>query len=391
MGWRSQFFEKSRVLLCHQSRVAELDIRSHGEEIQLPDAPGDSAEKKNGMEMKYEMEADWLLLKTCNFRCTYCGLRPEVLGSKLAVHGTHAQWVEGFNATGKVWLLHITGGEPGIYPDFVGLCEQLTRDHYLSINSNLSNPSIVDFAERINPERVHYFNAAVHSEERQKKASHEVFIKHVQKLQKHHFNVLLSVVMTPAMVSTFPELSGYFESHGLFLLPKAMRGMYQGKSYPAAYTADERTLILEYLAKATPKYAAVIERMGEPATIDLLADARFINSIGDYRGRLCGSGYNFVLIEPDGTVVRCGSGKHHGKSKIFRKRFGNILLKNVSFLLAPKPCDTSYCPYFCEKYTSPEFVRLRKGAGTSLVSSLSSLAKRVTLTFRGWWPDQPCF
>jgi hypothetical protein len=173
--------------------------------------------------------------------------------------------------------------------------------------------------------------------------------------------------MTPMMVSIFPKLSEYFESHGLFLMPKAMRGMYQGKSYPAAYTADERTLILEYLAKARQKYAPVIDRMGEPATIDMFADARFINSIGDYRGRLCGSGYNFVTIAPDGTICRCGSGKH----------FGNILLKNVSFLRAPKPCDTSYCPYFCEKYTSPQFVRTQKGADTSFISPLSSLIKWV--------------
>ena len=329
------------------------------------------------MDLKYEVEADWLLLTTCNFRCSYCGWSPSALGAKIAIHGTHAQWVEGFNATGKTWLLHITGGEPTIYPDFVSLCEQLARGHYLSINTNLSHPCIAGFAERIDPERVHYINAAVHYDERQKKASLDVFIEHVHKLQRHHFNVLVSSVMTPMMVSTFPELSEYFESHGLFLIPKAMRGMYQGNTYPAAYTADERTLILEYLAKATQKYAPVIDRMGEPATIDMFADARFINSIGDYRGRLCGSGYNFVTITPDGAICRCGSGKHYGKSKIFRKHFGNILLKNISFLRAPKPCDTSYCPYFCEKYTSPQFVRTQKGADTSFISPLSSLIKWV--------------
>ena len=159
------------------------------------------------MEMKYDIEADWLLLKTCNFRCTYCGWEPEVLGSKLTVHATPAQWVDGFHATGKTWLLHITGGEPSLYPDFVGLCEQLAKHHYLAINSNLSNASMLDFAERINPQRVHYINAAVHSDERQKKASTEVFIRHVQKLQKHHFNVLVSTVMSPEMVKLFPNVS----------------------------------------------------------------------------------------------------------------------------------------------------------------------------------------
>ncbi|MEJ0089892.1 MAG: hypothetical protein WDM80_09130 [Limisphaerales bacterium] len=50
------------------------------------------------------------------------------------------------------------------------MCIELAKEHYLSINSNLSNPSILDFAERVNPERVHYVNAALHSDERQKKS-----------------------------------------------------------------------------------------------------------------------------------------------------------------------------------------------------------------------------
>ncbi|MEI9864444.1 MAG: radical SAM protein [Limisphaerales bacterium] len=184
------------------------------------------------MKMKYDIEADWLLLKTCNFRCTYCGWGPAVLGSKLTTHATHQQWVEAFRATGKTWLLHITGGEPSLYPDFVGLCIELTREHYLSINSNLSNPSILDFAERVNPERVHYVNAAVHSDERQKKSSHDIFIKHVQKLQKHHFNVLVSTVMSPPMIKEFPELSERFAAEGVHLLPKAMRGKYLETNIP---------------------------------------------------------------------------------------------------------------------------------------------------------------
>lgn len=327
--------------------------------------------------MKYEVEADWLLLTTCNFRCSYCWYPPSALGAKIAIHGTHARWVEGFNATGKTWLLHITGGEPTIYPDFVGLCEQLARRHYLSINTNLSHPCIADFAERIDPERVHYINASVHYDERQQKASLDGFIGQVHNLQRHHFNVLVSSVMIPSMVSAFPELSEYFESHGLSLIPKTVRGMYQGNSYPAAYSAEQKTLFLEYSAKARQKYATVMAGMGEPPTIDMFADGRFFNSSGNYLGKLCGSGYNFLKINPAGTIVRCGSGRYHDKSRIFRKRFGNILLKNVCFLPAPKPCDTSYCPYFCEKYTSPQFVRMPNGADTSIVSSRSSLIKQV--------------
>ena len=146
-----------------------------------------------------------------------------------------------------------------------------------------------------------------------------------------------------------------------------MRQTYQGVQYPAAYSDGERSLLLEYLAEAGRKYAAVITSMGEAPTIDMFADGRFLSSTGNYRGKWCGSGYNFVRIQADGTVVRCGSGKH----------LGNILLRNVRFLRAPKKCNTSYCPYFCEKYTAPRFARMQEGADSSLIGAVSSLAKGV--------------
>ena len=299
------------------------------------------------MEIKYTVEADWHLLKTCNFRCDYCFCPSTALSAKIVTYGTHAQWVDGFHATGKTWLLHITGGEPTLYPDFVGLCEQLAQKHYLSINSNLSHPCIDTFAERMDPKRVHFINASVHYDERQKKGSLDIFIERVHKLQAHHFNVFVSQVMTPEMLCIFPKSSEYFESHGLALIPKLMRNMYQGSTYPAAYSSDQKTLFLECSAKAKQKSAPIVEKMGESATIDMFSDERILNSDGNYRGKLCGSGYNFVTVAPNGALGRCSSGEC----------FGNILLKSTHLLHAPKTCDTSYCPYFCEKYTSPRFVR----------------------------------
>jgi hypothetical protein len=54
---------------------------------------------------------------------------PEILGDKLRTrHRTGA--AAGFDSTGYRWLLHMTGGEPGIYPQFVELCEALTERHF---------------------------------------------------------------------------------------------------------------------------------------------------------------------------------------------------------------------------------------------------------------------
>jgi MoaA/NifB/PqqE/SkfB family radical SAM enzyme len=294
--------------------------------------------------MKYDAEADWTLLTTCNFRCAYCFVSENAQRAKIKTHGAPLQWKEGFDATGKTWLIHITGGEPSIYPDFVDLCEQLSQSHYLSLNSNLSHRVIEEFARRIDPQRVHFINAALHDEERQKKECRSMFIERVHALLKRNFNVLVSQVMTPRLISVFSEAAKHFESHGLYIIPKLIRGNFAGKTYPDAYSTSQKQQIREYMAEARRQHLGVIERMNEPATIDLFLDERFLDGIPSYRGKLCGSGYNFVRINPDGSVIRCGS----------KKCLGNLLHKKVKMWNAPKPCNTSYCPYFCEKYTSSQ-------------------------------------
>jgi MoaA/NifB/PqqE/SkfB family radical SAM enzyme len=290
--------------------------------------------------MEYDIEADWFLLYTCNFRCSYC-CGHELLGAKIETFGTPLQWVEGFKATDKTWLLHITGGEPSIYPGFVALFEQLAHDHYLSINSNLSHPCIIDFAQRINPERVHFINAAIHYEWRKERGLLDVFIKRVHTLQLANFNVLLNIIMTPYVVNNFNNISEYLDSHGLFAVPKVIRGIHDGKHYPTSYSFEDKCFIHESILQARQKYKLVINNMGEPPTINMFKDDLFLDGVKDYRGILCSSGSKFVVIFPNGTVRRCNT----------PEILGNILFNNVSLLKAPKLCDTAYCPYFCEKYS----------------------------------------
>jgi len=291
--------------------------------------------------MKYDVEADWLLLKTCNFRCSYCFFPADFLSSKINIYGSPQQWKKGFDATGKTWLLHITGGEPSLYPGFVELCHQLTQNHYLSINSNLTHHSVKDFAQRINPERVHFINASIHFEERIKRGLLNGFIQRVQDLKNAKFNVLLSSVMTPYVLSNFPEICRLFETHGFFPIPKVIRGIYKGKHYPESYSVGQKRIISDYLTIARHNYEPVLNNMEDLPSIDMFSDSRFLDDIKDYHGRMCSAGHRFVALTPNGTVRRCG----------FYEVFGNILFKDVKLLNSPKLCDTEYCPYFCEKYS----------------------------------------
>jgi MoaA/NifB/PqqE/SkfB family radical SAM enzyme len=296
--------------------------------------------------LAYDVEADWLLLFTCNFRCAYCFFPPAMLGEKLVVHGSPSDWEDAFAATGRRWLLHVTGGEPFVYPGFVELCERLTRRHVLSINTNLSHRAVDDFAARVDPRRVHYVHAAVHPDERRRRGGLEAFVARVHALRDRGFTVLVSVVMTPDAIAEFPAVDRTLRRDRIVALPKAARGTWDGRWYPDAYTATERTAIAGWIDAARPAYAREWTAMGEAPTIAMLSDDRLLDTLPDYRGRLCGSGHTFVRIDPDGTVLRCGSGE----------QLGNVLARSVQLHDGPTACDTSYCPYFCEKYTRPPFV-----------------------------------
>ena len=292
--------------------------------------------------MRYDIEADWVLQFACNYRCGYCFIDPQSLGSKVPRLGTPAQWQEGFRRTGKTWLLHITGGEPTVHPDFAELCGLLARDHYLSLNSNLSHRSIEAFMDAVDPARVHFINAALHHDERVARGGLAVFIARVHALQARGFPVLVTQVADTALLPRLDDLLDRMAAEGIVVFPKALRGGHQGRVYPQAYTEAERQTIRRLARRARGAAPDLALHMGEAPSINVFEEERRLEVV-DYRGRQCGAGPRFVHINEHAQVIRCGS----------PVAFGNILHGTVSLPRDERRCRTSYCPYFCDKYSVP--------------------------------------
>jgi MoaA/NifB/PqqE/SkfB family radical SAM enzyme len=291
--------------------------------------------------MKYDIEADWHLLNTCNYRCTYCFFPPEMLGSKLQVFAGPEGWQSMFDASGYVWLLHMTGGEPSLYPDFVQLCERLTDKHYISINSNLTHSSLAQFARRIDPSRVSFINAGLHLEERELRSGSETFLRHANLLRSNGFVVLVSIVATPSALTRFEEAVALLEPIGLFPIPKLFRGVWNGEVYPRAYSSLDKDRFRDFSQLARKFYESQLSDMSEPPSIDLLSDEMFVDGLPIYTGSLCQAGDRFVQILPNGDVYRCGQ-KHF---------LGNLLGGAFVRRSLPTPCDSEHCYYFCNKYS----------------------------------------
>jgi MoaA/NifB/PqqE/SkfB family radical SAM enzyme len=290
--------------------------------------------------MNYTIEADWHLLYTCNYRCQYCFFAPNVLGTKLRRYATPEQWEIAFETTGETWLLHITGGEPSIYPEFAELCARLTRRNFISLNSNLSHRSLEAFSSTVDPARVSFINAGMHPEERTSRGGQEIFIRNAELMRAAGFRIMVSLVATPRALSQFQEVAAFLKPLGLYPIPKLLRGALDGATYPAAYTENDKRLFRNFSNSARDFYQ--IEEWDEQPSIDMLHDDEFLDSgEPNFEGVMCDAGDRFVRIDPDGHVLRCGP----------VDMGGNILAGTFIRRGRAEPCNTRHCYYFCLKYS----------------------------------------
>jgi organic radical activating enzyme len=142
----------------------------------------------------YETVIMWRVNQLCTFTCTYCD--PSLYS--LDKNNKYSDKIESFfENTDRTFLLCMTGGEPFLYPNFVELCEKVTKNHYLGIFTNLTVNNVFDFALRVDPQRVEFINCAVHMKEREKRNKVEDFITKFLHLRQKGFNVVATIVGDP--------------------------------------------------------------------------------------------------------------------------------------------------------------------------------------------------
>ena len=292
-------------------------------------------------ERRYDIEADWVLLSRCTFRCPYCFFDPALL-SRPAKSVPPEQLARFFDGTGWTWMLHLTGGEPFLYPDFVELCRLLASRHYISLNTNCQSAAVRDFVRLVKPDRVGFMNCGMHLTYRRERVGTERFVENFRLLRQSGFPAFASCVMSPELFPTFRGEWQRFADAGVVLIPKSLQGKYRGRLYPEAYSDEERGVFREFHGLAERHYRAEFASKPEPPTVNPLLDVELFLSAGspDYRGRLCGAGQEFVRIREDGTIRRCGAGDVLGNvaDGLFLRRSG------------PSICTETECPYFCVKY-----------------------------------------
>ena len=269
----------------------------------------------------------WQLNDKCNYRCEYCFCGDEKLSKEHPECGKHSpeHIAQSFTNTGKTWQVHMSGGEPFLYPDYVSLCRKLTKEHYISINTNLPTNNVKQFAEEVDPNKVVFINAGFHVEQREKmKDGIDSFIEKVILLQDKGFNIDVGYLGYVPLFERMEKDMEQLRTSGIKLVnAKTFRGYYEGRSYPKSYSEKERDLLSKHFID--PREEGVV---GEKV---------------NYFGRLCGAGERYFRMDPAGNLFRCSTSY---------KGYGNLFSGKYNFDESPKPCPLTNCgcPYEGFKY-----------------------------------------
>ncbi len=251
----------------------------------------------------YDLVAIWNLNRACNFRCSYC-YNPLNERKDYSMVGDKDinKIINGFNKTGKKWLICMSGGEPFLHPNFVELCRRLTKKHHISINTNLSL-NIDEFCKKIDPKKVEFIHCALHLAERKKLNLVGDFIKKIKELEKSGFNVYVTQVMTPEAIKNFRKIFNFFLKEGIIIMPKIMRGVYRLRKYPFGYTKKQKAIINHYIyiIKKLDKKSKIKKEHIDPSFLD----KKFMFNYVSWKGKTCLAGKSCFLIKQDGSGYRC--------------------------------------------------------------------------------------
>lgn len=267
-----------------------------------------------------ETQCLWRINQRCNFRCAYCfrnGIEDQRLETPPLPPAE--QIAEAFTATGRRWRIHLTGGEPFLQPDIVQISTALTREHRLSINTNLIPIAVRRFGDEVDLSRIHSLNATWHADEIAARGLERRWLDTFLRLQSRGCNIRLMCLTHPLWLRKLPEWMARWRDAGVAqVYLKVFRGVWNGKPYPEGFNPEEALQIC--IMGLTPHEQNIME------------------GGCSFRGRPCRAGMSAFNLDASGNITRCSS---------VSNGYGNLFKGTFSPDSSPRPCTVSACacPY----------------------------------------------
>lgn len=246
--------------------------------------------------------AAWLVGTSCNFTCPYCNALAQACQKPYTVTEARVAWQQWTQRYGPCQIT-CTGLETMHDDEFRPLLGELSKDHILDINTNLSFP-LEKLEEFIVPDHV-YFTASYHP---YAGVPLETFLEKIKTIQEGGFHVTgASLVLYPPLLKRAAAIKQQIEAAGLFFLAHPFRGEFKGKDYPESYTLEEKALL-----------RPLVEELSWEHNVE---DKETL-------GKLCLAGVNYFSLDFKGNYRRCPAAPYEG---LFFK-------EKVSLSTWPQPC-----------------------------------------------------
>lgn len=279
--------------------------------------------------MSYDAWLHWDVANKCNLSCDYCvtfsgkkvkhypalDLIKKIITSNISGRSIDiSKLIKTLKDTGKIFRISFSGqGEPLLIPNIMEVFEALTKEHFISFNTNLTPGLINDFVRKIDPAKVVSVDASLHIKSLEKHKMTETFVRHYHLCKANGFNITASEVAYPDLAKDVSFFRSYFKERGVDFFFQRFFGEYEGRLYPDSYTTEEERIF------------GIID---QPSYL-------MYNS----KGKKCNAGYNVGFVKNNGDIVPCG--RLHG-------RMGNIY-KYVRFAnnIIECPVEHCCCPLNC--------------------------------------------
>ncbi len=253
----------------------------------------------------YDAWLQWNVTNRCNLECEYCFSTPPKPKNDIPPIRIN-ELIRTLEASGLIFRIGFTGGEPFLVPNFVKAALAITDKHFISINTNLTLPSVKVFADKINPEKVLFIHASFHYSELTAKNLLQTYLDNYSILRNSGFEIYAEEVAYPPHLERLKKDSELLSSLGIELRFGAYYGFYKGRRYPESYSAAE------------------IEEFSLPKSeIDKFKQ----------KGVLCNAGFNVGTVYSKGQIKPCFQ---------YHENIGNVY-KEISFKPELIRCNAEYC------------------------------------------------
>ncbi|MGA0608256.1 hypothetical protein ACO2Q0_19865 [Phenylobacterium sp. VNQ135] len=154
----------------------------------------------------------------------------------------------------------------------------------------------------------------------------DAWIAAAQELGTYYDLTTMSVAYPPSL-HKLPEVKAKFEAAGVDHFVQPFIGEYDGKTYPQAYTEEERAIIRQVIySRHDWEFLLNLKRPG-----------------------LCNAGFKYLFVDPEGVVYPCGGAQH-------LKPMGDLSQSpEVTFFAGPKPCPAMACQCDTENINTKVF------------------------------------